>query len=126
MDHFENHEVHGKRPTTRSPDYVFSRSGDMFVALAESKATKGASRAAFTKTVREGYKEQVEPYLGRKIGSWVASHGYAVGSWMKSVKKAEIFIDHTAHDGLPPGTRTTAPPNALIQETCCLAAIAVC
>ncbi|CAK7261907.1 MULTISPECIES: hypothetical protein [unclassified Shinella] len=109
VDHFENHEVHGKRPTTRSPDYVFSRSGDMFVALAESKATKGASRAAFTKTVREGYKEQVEPYLGRKIGSWVASHGYAVGSWMKSVKKAEIFIDHTAHDGLPPGDKDDRP-----------------
>ncbi|MDQ0458390.1 hypothetical protein [Rhizobium paknamense] len=109
VDHFENHEVHGKRPTTRSPDYVFSRSGDMFVALAESKATKGASRAAFTKTVREGYKEQVEPYLGRKIGSWVASHGYAVGSWMKSVKKAEIFIDHTANDGLPPGDKDDGP-----------------
>ncbi|NYJ14722.1 hypothetical protein GGI64_005820 [Rhizobium leguminosarum] len=56
------------------------RSEDLFVALAESKATKGASRAAFTKTIRDGYKEQVEPYLCRKIGSWVASHGYAVGS----------------------------------------------
>lgn len=56
------------------------RSEDLFVALAESKATKGASRAAFTKTIRDGYKEQVEPYLRRKIGSWVASHGYAVGS----------------------------------------------
>ncbi len=109
VDHFENHEVHGKRPTTRSPDYVFSRSGDMFVALAESKATKGASRAAFTKTVREGYKEQVEPYLGRKIGSWVASHGYAVGSWMKSVKKAEIFIDHTANDEPPSGSKDDGP-----------------
>ncbi|QXC52353.1 hypothetical protein KHC17_24415 (plasmid) [Agrobacterium salinitolerans] len=109
VDHFENHEVHGKRPTSRSPDYVFSRSGDMFVALAESKATKGASRAAFTKTVREGYKEQVEPYLGRKIGSWVASHGYAVGSWMKSVRKAEIFIDHTANHEPPSGSRDEGP-----------------
>jgi hypothetical protein len=53
VDHFENHGVYGKRPTTRSRDYVFSRSGNMFVALAESRATKGASRAAFTKTVRE-------------------------------------------------------------------------
>lgn len=103
VDHFENHEVHGKRPTTRSPDYVFSRTQDMFVALAESKATKGASKAAFTKTVREGYKEQVEPYLGRRIGSWVASHGYAIGSWMKSVKRAEIFIDHTASQAPPSG-----------------------
>lgn len=103
IDHFENHAVHGKPPTTRSPDYVFSRTDDMFVALAESKATKGASRAAFTKTVRKGYKEQVEPYLGRKIGSWVASHGYAVGSWMKSVKRAEIFIDHTATPDRPTG-----------------------
>ncbi|AYM60883.1 hypothetical protein [Agrobacterium fabrum] len=103
VDHFENHEVHGKRPTTRSPDYVFSRTQDMFVALAESKATKGASKAAFTKTVREGYKEQVEPYLGRRIGSWVASHGYAVGSWMKSVKRAAIFIDHTASQAPPTG-----------------------
>ena len=108
VDHFENHTVHGKPPTTRSPDYVFSRSEDLFVALAESKATKGASRAAFTKTVRDGYKEQVEPYLGRKIGSWVASHGYAVGSWMKSVKKAEIFIDHTASPS--PSTGQTGDP----------------
>lgn len=103
VDHFENHPVHGKPPTTRSPDYVFSRTGDLFVALAESKATKGASRAAFTKTVRDGYHEQVEPYLGRKIGSWIASHGYAVGSWMKSVKKAEIFIDHTLSSDPPSG-----------------------
>ncbi|NEI67437.1 hypothetical protein [Rhizobium leguminosarum] len=99
VDHFENHAVHGKPPTTRSPDYVFSRTGDLFVALAESKATKGASRAAFTKTVRDGYHGQVEPYLGRKIGTWIASHGYAVGSWMKSVKKAEVFIDHTVSSG---------------------------
>lgn len=103
VDHFENHTVHGKPPTTRSPDYVFSRTGDLFVALAESKATKGASRAAFTKTVRDGYHEQVEPYLGRKIGTWIASHGYAVGSWMKSVKKAEIFIDHTVSSDPPSG-----------------------
>ncbi len=103
VDHFENHIVHGKPPTTRSPDYVFSRTGDLFVALAESKATKGASRAAFTKTVRDGYHEQVEPYLGRKIGTWIASHGYAVGSWMKSVKKAEIFIDHTVSSDPPSG-----------------------
>ncbi|ENN83707.1 hypothetical protein RHSP_74308 (plasmid) [Rhizobium freirei PRF 81] len=103
VDHFENHAVHGKPPTTRSPDYVFSRTGDLFVALAESKATKGASRAAFTKTVRDGYCEQVEPYLGRKIGTWIASHGYAVGSWMKSVKKAEIFIDHTVSSDPPSG-----------------------
>jgi len=103
VDHFENHAVHGKPPTTRSPDYVFSRTGDLFVALAESKATKGASRAAFTKTVRNGYHGQVEPYLGRKIGTWIASHGYAVGSWMKSVKKAEIFIDHTVSSGSSSG-----------------------
>ncbi|MBO9136681.1 hypothetical protein J5289_27790 (plasmid) [Rhizobium sp. B230/85] len=103
IDHFENHAIHGKPPTTRSPDYVFSRTGDLFVALTESKATKGASRAAFTKTVRDGYQEQVEPYLGRKIGTWIASHGYAVGSWMKSVKKAEIFIDHTVSSGSSSG-----------------------
>lgn len=103
VDHFENHKTHGKPPTRRSPDYIFSRADDLFVALAESKATKGASRAAFTKTVKDGYKEQVEPYLGRKIGSWIASHGYAIGSWMKSVKKAEIFIDHTATSDQPSG-----------------------
>lgn len=101
VDHFENHKTHGKPPTSRSPDYIFSRTDDVFVALAESKATKGASRAAFTKTVKDGYEEQVEPYLGRKIGSWIASHGYAIGSWMKSVKKAEIFIDHTATSDPP-------------------------
>lgn len=103
VDHFENHKTHGKPPTTRSPDYIFSRTDDLFVALAESKATKGASRAAFTRTVKDGYEAQVEPYLGRKIGSWIASHGYAIGSWMKSVKKAEIFIDHTATPDAPSG-----------------------
>lgn len=123
IDHFENHTAHGKPPTTRSPDYVFSRTGDLFVALTESKATKGASRAAFTKTVRDGYHEQVEPYLGRKIGTWIASHGYAVGSWMKSVKKAEIFIDHTASSGSSSGKATTLQ-KSLIRRACGSAAIA--
>ncbi|TBE37943.1 hypothetical protein [Rhizobium leguminosarum] len=96
VDHFEGHVVHGKKPTGRSPDFIFSRSNDLYVALAESKATKGTSKGAFNERVEDGYKGQVEPYLGRKIGSWIASHGFAVGSWMTSVKRAEIFVHHTA------------------------------
>lgn len=95
VDHFESHVVHGKKPTARSPDFIFSRSNDFFVALAESKATKGTSKKAFNERVEDGYKNQVEPYLGRKIGSWIASHGFSVGSWMTPVKGAEIFVHHT-------------------------------
>ncbi|MGZ2454210.1 hypothetical protein ACVIRO_007027 [Rhizobium ruizarguesonis] len=96
VDHFESQVVHGKKPTGRSPDFIFSRTNDLYVALAESKATKGTSKGAFNERVEDGYKGQVEPYLGRKIGSWIASHGYSVGSWMTSLKRAEIFVHHTA------------------------------
>ncbi|WP_440980772.1 hypothetical protein [Shinella sumterensis] len=96
IDHFERHTVIGKMPTRRSPDFIFSRSNDQYVALAESKATKGTSKAAFDKRVEDGYRGQVEPYLGHKIDAWVASHGFAVGSWMTSPTKAEVFLHHTA------------------------------
>ncbi|WP_246746807.1 hypothetical protein [Agrobacterium burrii] len=96
VDHFESHDAHGKKPTGRSPDFIFSRTNDLYVALAESKATKGTSKGAFNERVADGYKGQVEPYLGRKIGSWIASHGYSVGSWMTSLKRAEMFVHHTA------------------------------
>ncbi|AYG64334.1 hypothetical protein [Rhizobium jaguaris] len=95
VDHFENYTVHGDVDTDRTPDFIFSRSSDDFVALAESKATKGSSKSAFDKTVREGYSGQVEPYLAIEIGSFIASHGFAIGSWMTSDKKAEVFIHHT-------------------------------
>lgn len=95
FDHFENLALAGPAPTTRSPDFVFSRSGHDTVALSESKATRGSSRKQFDGTVKRGYVEQVSPYLGMKIGSSVASHGFSIGSWMTSPTRAEILVHHT-------------------------------
>ncbi|MBB4420791.1 hypothetical protein GGE20_005782 [Rhizobium leguminosarum] len=95
-DHFENMSLAGAAPTKKSPDFVFSRRDDKTVALTESKATRGSSRKQFDTTVRRGYLQQVSPYLGMRVGSSVASHGFAIGSWMTSAKRAEIVIHHTA------------------------------
>jgi len=95
-DHFENQLLLETSPTKRSPDFVFSRPGHADVAITESKATHGSSRKQFTRSVENGYVEQVEPYLGMHIGGATASHGFAIGSWMTSPTGAELVIDHTA------------------------------
>lgn len=95
VDHFENLSVTKSVSSGRTPDFVFSRSNDRFVALTEAKATKGTTRPAFDKAVGDGYIGQVEPHLGRAIGTSVATHGFAVGSWMTSDSTAEIFVHHT-------------------------------
>lgn len=95
-DHFENLALGGSQPTKKSPDFVFSRREDETVALTESKSTRGSSRPQFDGTVRRGYLEQVSPYLGMAVGTAVASHGFAIGSWMTSSTSAEIFVHHTA------------------------------
>ncbi|NKK60008.1 hypothetical protein GFM44_29490 [Rhizobium leguminosarum bv. viciae] len=95
-DHFENATLAGAAPTKKSPDFVFNRRGERTVALSESKATRGSSRKQFDSTVKRGYLQQVTPYLGMKVGSSVASHGFSIGSWMTSPKRAEILIHHTA------------------------------
>ncbi|MEY9722160.1 hypothetical protein ABIA22_004714 [Sinorhizobium fredii] len=96
FDHFENLRLAGSAPTKKSPDFVFSRRGDETVAVSESKATRGSSRAQFDGTVKRGYLEQVSPYLGLEIGSAIASHGFAIGAWMTSPVNAEILVHHTA------------------------------
>lgn len=95
FDHFENLALAESAPSSRSPDFVFSRSGDDTVAISESKATRGSSRKQFDGTVKRGYIEQVSPYLGMTIGSSVASHGFSIGSWMTSPTRAEILVHHT-------------------------------
>ncbi|MBY5868735.1 hypothetical protein [Rhizobium leguminosarum] len=105
FDHFENLVLAGPVPSTRSPDFVFSRNGYDAVAVSESKATRGSSRKQFDGTVKRGYVEQVSPYLGRTIGSSVASHGFSIGSWMTSATCAEILVHHTE----PPPSSADGP-----------------
>lgn len=95
FDHFENFALAGPAPSSKSPDFVFSQIGHDTVAVSESKATRGSSRKQFDGTVKRGYIEQVAPYLGTKLGSSVVSHGYAIGSWMTSLSRAEILVHHT-------------------------------
>ncbi|NTI46650.1 hypothetical protein G6L94_31000 [Agrobacterium rhizogenes] len=98
FDHFENLPLLGSPATARSPDFVFSRRGDPTVAISESKATRGNSRERFNQTVSKAYVEQVSPYLGLTFGSSVASHGFAIGSYLTSNRRAELLIHHTATD----------------------------
>ncbi|UDQ91175.1 hypothetical protein LJE71_09365 [Xanthobacter autotrophicus] len=95
-DHFENLPLSGLAPSRKSPDFVFNRPGENDVALTESKATHGTARKAFQATVTRGYRDQVSPYFGMKVGGSLASHGFSIGSWMTSATRAELLIDHTA------------------------------
>jgi hypothetical protein len=95
FDHFENLPLTGSSGTARSPDFVFSRRDDLSVAISESKATRGSSKERFGQTVSKAYTEQVSPYLGLKLGSSVASHGFAIGSYLTSNVRGELFIHHT-------------------------------
>lgn len=96
-DHFEN--VGGGNPAvTKSPDYVFTGPATG-TALVESKGTRGASLAAFNRTVDAGYVTQVEPHLGYTVGGVTATHGYCVGGWLTSTTKAELLVHHTGSAG---------------------------
>lgn len=92
-DHFEN-LTGGATGVRTSPDFVFAGYGTG-AALVESKGSRGNS-TNFDKTVSDGYTRQVEPHLGSTIGGVNATHGYCVGSYMKSTTKAELRIHHTA------------------------------
>lgn len=91
-DHFENLTCAGPPPTKRAPDFVFNRPGETDVAITESKATHGSSLKQFSNTVRSGYREQVAPYLGYDLSGAIASHGFSIGSWMKSQTRAELIV----------------------------------
>lgn len=96
FDHFENLVLSDSSGTARSPDFVFNRRDDSTVAISESKATRRNSRTRFNRTVSKAYAEQVSPYLGLTLGSSVASHGFAIGSYLTSNRRAELLIHHTA------------------------------
>ncbi len=92
-DHFEN--VGGGNPAyKRKPDFVFSGIGTG-VALMEAKGSRSGLLSGFDSVVADGYTGQVEPHLGRLVGNAMATHGYCIGSWIKSTKQAELRIHHT-------------------------------
>jgi hypothetical protein len=95
-DHFENLSPSADPETRKRPDFVFNRPGRTDVALMESKATQGTHRAGFLGIVEKGYHQQVSPHLGTEIGGSLASHGFSIGSWMKSPSKAELHVNYTA------------------------------
>lgn len=103
-DHFEN--VGGGAPKKkRKPDYVFS-GPTTGLALMEAKGARSGTSSGFIKRVRDGYKGQVEPHLGHKVGGQIAVRGYSIGAWMKSTNKAELLLHHTA---APPQKKTHKP-----------------
>lgn len=92
-DHYEN-VGGGNSGVAKSPDFVFTRNGD--VALMESKGTRSARLSAFDGTVESGYVDQVNPHLGYTVGGGIATHGFCIGSWLTSPTKAELVVHHTA------------------------------
>lgn len=108
-DHFEN--LGGGNPThRRKPDFVFSGVATG-IALMESKGSRSLSRPKLNETTEGGYKEQVEPHLGHLVGGSVATHGYAIGSWLTSKRKAELIIHHTE----VPKPPTSSPSTSIIS-----------
>lgn len=100
-DHFEN--AGGGHPShARKPDFVFGGIGTG-VSLMESKGARSGSLTGFDSIVADGYTGQVEPHLGHLVGGAMATHGYCIGSWLKSTTQAELRIHHT---------RTPAQQNA--------------
>lgn len=92
-DHFENMGG-GKAGAKKSPDFVFAGTS-CGVALMEAKGTRSSASKAFDGTVRGGYKNQVEPHLGSLVGGAFVSHGYCIGSHMRSLTRAKLHIHHT-------------------------------
>lgn len=112
-DHFEN--LKGGNPATaKTPDYVFAGTATG-VALLESKGTRSATLGGFDTTVRDGYQDQVEPHLGHSVGGATATHGYCVGSYMRSTTQAELRIHHT--DKPSSGSSSAVDPDlSMIQR----------
>lgn len=93
-DHFEN--IKGGNPNvSRSPDFVFARSGQNDVALVESKGTRSATTNGFNATVNDGYVGQVEPHLGHRVGTSTATHGYCIGAHLTSPTRGELNVHFT-------------------------------
>ena len=65
-----------------------ARHGHGDAALVESKGTRSDTSTGFNSTVDDGYTGQVEPHLGYTVGTSTASHGYCIGSYLKSPTKA--------------------------------------
>ena len=113
-DHFENIKG-GNSAVRRTPDFVFARDGRPDVALVESKGTRSDTAKGFDSTVEDGYINQVEPHLGFTVGSSMASHGYCVGSYLKSPTTGELNVHYTdlvtvsptGSSGGGPGTNAT-------------------
>ena len=115
-DHFEN--VGGGNPhATKSPDFVFARSGHGDAALVESKGTRSTS-GSFNSTVRDGYDDQVEPHLGRTVGTSTASHGFCVGSDLSSTTEAVLNVHYTGTVPAtgPSGQATGPGTSAAVQR----------
>jgi hypothetical protein len=114
-DHFENVGWTNKS-TKRTPDFVFARQGASDVALMESKGTRSAGTATFDKTVEDGYVGQIMPHLGTLVGGATASHGYSIGSYLKSTSKAELNIHHTDAVAATPPSGTPVGSIAAVQQ----------
>ncbi|MBV5264845.1 hypothetical protein [Pinisolibacter aquiterrae] len=118
-DHFENQTPKGDPKTRPGPDFVFASLGTREVALVESKGTTSLGAAAFDRTVAKGYTRQVEPHLGHRVGSGIASHGFAVGSRMipgssAPPAEAEMVVHHTRPKRSFFGGTSDMPPPQIV------------
>ncbi|ESQ92525.1 hypothetical protein ABENE_07770 [Asticcacaulis benevestitus DSM 16100 = ATCC BAA-896] len=105
----------GNPASRRRPDFVFAAPGGD-IALMESKGSRSYSRKAFHVMVEDGYKGQVEPHIGFSVGGATASHGFSIGSYLKSKKKAEFHIHHTAQPVIADDPVDQDPPEAQSVE----------
>lgn len=105
VNHFENLGS-ANNAEARSPDFVFARNDRSGVALLESKGTRKLNSSQFDRRIENGYLDQVEPHLGYNVGNSVATHGFCIGSWMRSGTSAELFVHGTApvSVGVPPSS----------------------
>jgi hypothetical protein len=64
------------------------------IGLVEAKGSASNAKT-FRAAVRGGYRDQVEPHLGHVVSGILATHGYCVGSWLRTGLTAEMHIHHT-------------------------------
>jgi hypothetical protein len=113
-DHFEN--LGGGNPAKKTkPDFGFAHPYRPGTALLEAKGTRKGKLKKLINSAKKGYSKQIEPHLGHPVGNQTATHGFGVGSYLSSSKKAELTISYT-ETGPRSASASASTNHALIQR----------